>query len=129
MKRSCSYCGRIHERSYTCSARVKPSKKVTHIDKFRWTKAWQHKRKYIRERDNNLCQICLRLRYNTTQQYNFEALEVHHIEPVVSAWDRRLDDSNLITLCREHHEQAEGGEIPRYELEAIAHENNEKYKL
>lgn len=129
MKRSCSYCGGVHERSQVCSSKPKKRKVVTYIDKFRWTKAWQRKRQYIRERDNNLCQICLRLRYNTTQQYTFDALEVHHIEPVASAWDRRLDDSNLITLCRDHHEQAEDGEIPQYELEVIAYENNEKYKL
>lgn len=129
MKRSCSYCGGVHERSHVCSSKPKKRKAVTYIDKFRWTKAWQRKRQYIRERDNNLCQICLRLRYNTTQQYTFDGIEVHHIEPVVSAWDRRLDDSNLITLCRDHHEQAEDGTIPQYELEAIAHENNEKYKL
>ncbi|UED79613.1 HNH endonuclease [Lysinibacillus sp. CD3-6] len=129
MKRSCSYCGGIHERSHVCSSKPKKQKEVTYIDRFRRARAWRNKSLYIRERDNNLCQICLRLRYNTTQQYTFDGIEVHHIEPVVSAWDRRLDDSNLITLCREHHEQAEDGTIPQYELEAIAYENNEKYKL
>lgn len=129
MKKSCSFCGRIHDRSYKCSARIKPQKKTTYIDKFRWSKAWQRKRDYIRGRDTNLCQVCLRMRYNTTEQYTFDALEVHHIEPVVNAWERRLDDSNLITLCRYHHELAEGGEIPRYELEAIATENNIKYEM
>lgn len=129
MKRSCSYCGRVVDRSHVCSAKIKPQKKATYIDKFRWTRAWQRKREYIRGRDNNLCQVCLRMRYNTTEQYTFDDLEVHHIEPIVNAWDRRLDDSNLITLCRYHHELAEDGTIPRYELEAIATENNLKYEL
>lgn len=129
MKRSCSYCGGVHEHSHVCSYKPKKRKATTYIDKFRWTRAWQRKREYIRARDNNLCQICLRLRYNTTEQYTFDGIEVHHIELVVNAWDRRLDDSNLISLCGYHHELAESGEIPRYELEAIAYENNEKYKL
>lgn len=129
MKKSCSHCGRIHERSHVCSSKPKAVKKVTHIDRFRWTKVWQRKRLYIRERDNNLCQICLRMRHNTTEQYNFNNLEVHHIEPMVEAWDKRLDDDNLITLCRDHHEQAEARTIERFELMAITHENNKKYLL
>lgn len=129
MKRSCSHCGRIHDRGYKCSARIKTQKKVTYIDKFRWTKAWQNKREYIRGRDNNLCQVCLLNRHNTTDQYTFDGLEVHHIQPIANAWDRRLDDSNLITLCKYHHELAEAGTIEAFELEAIAYENNEKYKL
>ncbi|KOS71697.1 hypothetical protein AEA09_01545 [Lysinibacillus contaminans] len=129
MKKSCSYCGRIHERSHTCSSKPKKVKQVTYIDRFRRARAWRNKSLYIRERDSNLCQICLRMRYNTTQQYTFDGLEVHHIQALAQAWDRRLDDDNLLTLCRDHHEQAESGEIPQWELEAIAHENNEKYKL
>lgn len=129
MKKSCHYCGRVVDRSHVCSQKVKPQKKRTYVDRFRSTRAWHNKRQYIRGRDNNLCQVCLRMRHNTTQQYTFEGLEVHHIEPIVQAWDRRLDDSNLITVCRYHHEMAECGEIEAFELEAIAHENNEKYKL
>lgn len=129
MKKSCQCCGRVVERSHVCSQRIRPQKKATYISRFRSTSAWNKKRAYIRGRDNNLCQICLRLRHHTTQQYTFDGLEVHHIQPVHSAWDRRLDDSNLITLCRYHHEMAECGEIEAFELEAIAYENNEKYKL
>lgn len=129
MKKSCTYCGGIHDRSHVCSSKPKKQKQITYIDRFRRARAWRNKSLYIRKRDNNLCQICLRMRYNTTQQYTFDDIEVHHIEPVVQAWGRRLDDSNLISLCRYHHELAESGEIPRYELEAIAYENNLKYEL
>ena len=45
-------------------------------------------------------------------------LSVHHIEPLEEAWDLRLDENNLITLCSHHHEQAEAGKLPR----AMLHE-------
>nr|WP_237068746.1 HNH endonuclease [Lysinibacillus sphaericus] len=52
-------------------------------------------------------------------QYNFTDLEVHHIEPIANAWDKRLEDDNLISLCRYHHELAEKGTIPAKELKNI----------
>jgi len=44
---------------------------------------------------------------------------VHHIEPIANAWDKRLEDDNLISLCRYHHELAEKGTIPAKELKSI----------
>ena len=52
-------------------------------------------------------------------QYNFTDLEVHHIEPIANAWDKRLEDDNLISLCRYHHELAEKGTIPAEVLKNI----------
>uniref|UniRef100_UPI0020BF65E9 HNH endonuclease n=1 Tax=Lysinibacillus sp. D4B2_S17 TaxID=2941225 RepID=UPI0020BF65E9 len=61
----------------------------------------------------------LRNLYNTQMQYNFTDLEVHHIEPIANAWDKRLEDNNLISLCRYHHELVEKGSIPAEELKNI----------
>ncbi len=46
--------------------------------------------------------------------------------PIADAWDDRLNDDNLITLCREHHEMAEQGKIDRDALRLIARKNREQ---
>nr|MDP5197191.1 HNH endonuclease [Neobacillus sp. 179.-C4.2 HS] len=58
-------------------------------------------------------------RYNTQTKYNFNNIEVHHIVPLIEAWDKRLEDSNLISLCAYHHKMAESGQIPKNELIGI----------
>ena len=47
-------------------------------------------------------------------------VEVHHIVPVEEDYSLRLDNDNLISLCREHHEEAEKGRIDRDILKGIA---------
>lgn len=112
MLRSCSYCGRIHKRSHECSAKPKSTKETTHIDRFRWSVLWRNKRTEIKERDLYLCQVCLH-KYG---EYTTSNLEVHHIIPVAKAWGKRLDNDNLITLCRPCHENAEKGAVSVLEL-------------
>lgn len=128
MLKSCKYCGGIHDRKFQCPSKPKRTNyKVTYIDKFRWTKAWQRKRKQINDRDKHLCQVCLRELYNTQSKYNFHNIEVHHIDSIADAWDRRLDDENCICLCKQHHEMAESGEIPKELLFKIAEDQEEKH--
>ncbi len=43
-------------------------------------------------------------------------LSVHHIVPLAVDYSMRLDDNNLITLCRSHHELAESGIISAAQL-------------
>lgn len=116
MLKSCAYCGGIHKRGQQCPSKPATIKNATYIDRFRWSRAWKNKRAHIAERDKHLCQVCLRNLYNTQIQYNFSDLEVHHIDSIGDAWDKRLDDDNLISLCRDHHELAEKGSIPAGEL-------------
>jgi len=127
MLKSCSYCGGIHDRKYQCSSKPKRKKKVTHVDKFRWTKAWQNKREHIKSRDKHLCQICIRELYNTVTKYNFTNIEVHHIVPVNEDWEKRLDDDYLISLCSTHHHMAERGQISGDELIDIVREQEKAY--
>lgn len=127
MLKSCSYCGGIHDRKHQCDKKPQRKFKTTHIDKFRWTKAWQNKRTYIREdRDKHMCQICIRELYNTQTKYNFTDIQVHHIVPIAEAWDERLEDKNLISLCSYHHSMAEDGKISRDELIKIVEEQEAK---
>lgn len=54
-----------------------------------------------------MCQYCL----HTKGIPNTKDLEVHHIEGLAQNYARRLDDKNLITLCRYCHEDADNGKI------------------
>lgn len=121
MLRSCQYCSKIHDTKYDCGKKPKYiSKKVaTKMDKFRWTRAWQEKREQIKERDKYMCQVCKTGKYHTDRQYNTEDLSVHHIEPLLYNFDKRLDEDNLITLCSYHHELAEKGKISSIELKEL----------
>ena len=67
----------------------------------------------ILERDYHCCRVCL-----SAGIINSNDLSVHHIIPLKDDYDRRLDNDNLITLCRYHHEAAERGHISRQELAA-----------
>lgn len=116
MLKSCTYCGGIHKRGQRCPSKPAAVKKTTYIDRFRWSRAWKNKRAHIADRDKHLCQVCLHNLHNTQTQYNFTDLEVHHIEPIADAWDKRLDDDNLISLCRYHHELAEKDLISKNKL-------------
>ena len=118
---TCQYCGRIHEKNFDCGKKPK-YKKITYVDKFRWSRSWKDKSKQIKERDKYLCQACIRNMKGTVQQYTHEQLSVHHIVPISEDYDKRLDDDNLITLCSVHHELAEAGELLRQELLEAAEE-------
>ncbi len=67
------------------------------VEKFYSSKQWQQLREYIKARDNYLCQDCLKEGRITI------ANQVHHIEPILKAWDKRFDEDNLVSLCNEHH--------------------------
>ena len=73
--------------------------KKTKAVQFRNTKPMAaHKRKQIRERDKNLCQICLLDAYGTHRMYTYDYIEVNHIIPINEDIDKALDDNNLICL-------------------------------
>jgi len=121
MLKSCSKCGRIHDKKFICQAnkvaRVKPDSLA---NKFRKTRKWTKKRNQILQRDKGLCQLCIRNLYDTFgRPYNHKLIEVHHIEPINENFDLRLEDVNLISLCTYHHKRADRGEIPREELRRI----------
>lgn len=123
MLRSCKYCGKIHDTKHDCGR--KPIYKKTTGGKgycFRKSEAWTKKSLEIRERDGYLCQICVRKLHNTIRQFNYDTLSVHHIVPVNEDYERRLEDSNLLTVCRMHHEMCEDGLISREEQLRIVKE-------
>lgn len=127
--KSCQYCGRIHDSKYDCGKKPKRlKKKSTKAYKFRSTIEWQDKRQEIKERDNFVCQICIRNLYEPERQYETDNLSVHHAIPIENDWEKRLDDDNLITSCDRHHEMMEDGRIPYQVVQKIISEQEEKRK-
>ena len=128
MLRSCRYCGRIHDAKYDCGRKPKRMRMMSDTDQaeFRRKQAWTKMSRQIRDRDNYLCQICLRNMYMTSKTLTYNALSVHHIVPLAEDPTRALDPANLITLCPLHHELAEDGTITREELSQIAQEQQER---
>lgn len=66
---------------------------------FYHTTAWKRKRRKILERDHNSCQRCRqRGRYR-------RAVTVHHVKHLKDVPELALEDSNLLSLCSECHEE------------------------
>ena len=112
MLKACSRCGKIHKPG-ECTAGIKYTQKIrdSEADRFRNRKIWRRKADEIHERDGHCCRVCL-----SAGVINSTDLSVHHIVPLKVDYDRKLDNDNLITLCRYHHEAAEHGRISRQEL-------------
>ena len=61
------------------------------------TKEWYRKREEIYKLYEGHCVICRVL-------YKFNPIEeIHHIEPLLKNYDKRLDNDNLIGLCSKCH--------------------------
>ncbi len=122
MLKSCGRCGGIHDANYTCY-KGKSNNKYTKADMFRKSYSWLKKSTNIKERDKYLCRCCISNIYNTTNIYNFNKLEAHHIVPINEDYSKRLDDDNLVTLCCYHHKLADNNIIPRKILTLLTDEN------
>lgn len=129
MRKSCPHCGRIHDVMYKCPQakhRQSRNKKTYEYDRYRNTISWQRKRDEIKERDMNMCQICVRGLYKYgARQYNTNGISVHHIVPLKDNYELRDENSNLISLCECHHKMADSGEIPKKVLQKIALEQEQ----
>ena len=112
MRKSCKYCGRSHEYGEVCPKKIRYRNKyeskprVSLADRFRNSRIWREKRSEIQRRDCYMCRYCF-----WEKKIHTSDLSVHHIIPIEKNYDLRLDNGNLITLCRLHHEQAEKGLI------------------
>ena len=124
VKKSCHYCGHIHDKGFICPRKPIMKKKYNDVNKFRNTGAWRRTRTAVKLRDNNLCQACLHRLQGTLTHYTTQDLEVHHIVPLHEDYELRQDHDNLITLCEAHHEMADHSTISREVLRQIAYKNN-----
>lgn len=118
--RSCKFCGKIHAVGVACTRKPKQKRKDDEAKHLRASQAWREKSEEIRERDHYLCQLCIRgipFDGETTHsqmnvRYTYDELEVHHAVPIAEDPEKWLNDDNLITTCRAHHEAMEKGQIP-----------------
>lgn len=117
---TCNKCGMIVERGHKCPNKKAYNKKGTEAERFRNSANWKKKSAEIKQRDKCLCRVCLDNKYNTLSQLNYTGLEVHHITPLNEDYSKRLDNDNLITLCKTHHVMAERGEVPKEYLLRLA---------
>ena len=129
MLKACQYCGRIHAKDYDCGKKPKKEYKrfrknadPSQADRFRWSSIWKRKAERIKQRDMFLCRACLAELEGTERKYNSNDLSVHHIDPLEQAYELRLVDSNLITLCSMHHKRAEDGDINKETLKRLTKE-------
>ena len=110
--KSCSKCGKIHDINYTCKTNYKYEiRKDDETRKIRNCHSWHKKSEQIRKESKYLCAVCLE-----EGIYNYNNLEVHHIEKLRHNKDKLLDDDNLICLCKKHHKQADDGTISKEHL-------------
>lgn len=68
---------------------------------------WSRIRTYVLERENHLCQECLK------KQRIARATHVDHIIPISKRWDLRFDPNNLQSLCPSCHSRKTNQEIRR----------------
>lgn len=95
----CSRCNREFNRER--------NKRYKKIKDFYGSIEWKNKRNEVKDNSYHLCEIC------AARGILKDAEHVHHI---VSVWikegfDKRLDDSNLISLCEECHNQVHNKDI------------------
>ena len=83
------------------------------IQKFYNSKEWRKKRDEILTRSNGLCVICWLLGRVRS------ATSVHHSKKLREHFELRLDDNNLIAVCRECHELVEDSCSSGEEIELI----------
>lgn len=84
--------------------------------KFYKTYIWQIKRKEILERDNFECQEC------KSKGLMSKASTVHHIKEYKEFPSLALTDTNLISLCRNCHEEKHPDRLEKFEETNPLHE-------
>lgn len=117
MLKLCPYCSRVHAKTFDCGRKPVKGKRGTDADKFHGSYKWTQLSKRVRERDRHMCVYCWQQEHRITTQ----GIEVHHIVPIAEDYDARMDEDNLVSLCRRHHEQAEQGAISRQKLFELVH--------
>lgn len=115
MWKACAKCGKIHDYNKSCYIGDNFRKKNTKANNFRRTTEWRNKSEEIREASKYLCAVCL-----DNKIYNYNQLEVHHIDKLEDNYERRLDNYNLICLCNKDHREAEVGNIDKDYLFKLA---------
>ena len=114
----CAKCGKFHDHNFRHKDNRR--KKNDEMRSFYSSRRWSELSRYIRERDNNLCQWCL-----VHDEFVTKNLSVHHIKKAEQFEDLRYDELNLITLCSTCHADADNGLICEDRLKEIVEKKYE----
>lgn len=115
MQKSCKWCGRIHPINYTCPMKPQPRRKNTRAQRFRNTGLWKRTRQDVNTRDLHLCRLCL-----AAGNLMPHGLSTHHIIPLEESMEHAADPDWCITLCDQHHKEADAGQHDRRALHELA---------
>jgi len=108
------YCD---QHKHLAEQRQRDKQRDKHYDKYKrnqqarafyHSKEWERIRLAVLSRDNFLCQECLKNKRIT------RAVIADHIVPLLVAWDKRLDMSNLQSLCQSCHNRKTAEDKRRY---------------
>lgn len=119
--KTCTYCHKIHDSKKKCTAKkgyyrdknTRYEKDKDYI-KFIKSKKWHEKSQEVKLLDSYCCLVCKSLGLISPKY-----LEVHHIVKVRNDSSLKLDNNNLITLCINHHKQADSNKIASSELHSL----------
>ena len=75
---------------------------ITLADKLTNTSRWRSLKADIKRRDNGVCRLCFNRSY-----IEYRSLQVHHIYKRSTHPKLAYEPSNLVTLCRQCHEEVE----------------------
>lgn len=118
-------CGKtlLYNETCSCSSRKEYMKKYQNehkeIEDALRSSLWLKKKKFIKQRDNYMCQRCF-IKYNII---NTEDLQVHHIKPRIKYPQLMYEDSNLICVCGTCNRQI--GTKEHLDFEWKPNENND----
>lgn len=120
MFKSCSFCGKIHNKKNKCKKKLKILKEKSEEKKIRSKNKWGLKSKEMRKKANFLCEVCKEKGF-----FVFDNLEVHHIFSIKENKEKIFDDENLIVLCQQCHKKAESGKLSKNFLKKILEKRDE----
>lgn len=132
----CDKCGKSHPFGTSCDGKtavrqVKSKVKKKRIYKYRTDEAnvfrhsakWTKKSREIRKKAFGACELC-----RAENKFIDQKLEVHHIYSVREYPEGKLDNNNLISLCRIHHAAAENNKYSKMYLKELALEREKRYE-
>ena len=88
----CMRCGKVSRERCQCKSEKQRGSSAQRGYGYDWRK---HRALFLKQ--NSLCEDCA-----SNGKYR-EATEVHHVQRVSDAPERRLDSSNLMALCKQCH--------------------------
>lgn len=112
MLKSCSYCLKVHDSKKVCpkkhKAKIDYKKKKENLsevnqreNRFYSSTRWQKFRDSIMKENGYRCEVCYQV-FDDRRKFTV-AEELHHVEYIRDAWDKRMDEENVICLCHNHH--------------------------